>query len=270
MPNFVTVGSGISEFWYPDFAILRRLNWSLLPCNTACNTCHHGVYACLNGSKYQSLHLRFVPLSAMTWCSTGLYAALFLLYIAHGQGVSLSVHSRLRRYTVLHELICQWRADHCCSTSAVRWRHWSLYVVKPPEVERWQSTVVWLCPSPQLNKIGNVRLSDAGVDVSLLDRVRNLGVTPNPLLTVKQQHADKKFARSCFSTFYQMRQLYVRFDDHLLSTRYILLSSAMCLLRASWTIATRSCTAFQLTSISACKCYWMPLHASSLVVCRRL
>jgi len=57
---------------------------------------------------------------------------------------------------------------------------------------------IWLGPVLQLDKVGDV----GGVDISPLDHVRDLGVTLDLLLTMKQ-HADT-VARSCF---YQMRQL---------------------------------------------------------------
>jgi len=61
---------------------------------------------------------------------------------------------------------------------------------------------IWLGPALQLDKVGDVRLCVGGVDISPLDHVRDLRVTLDSLLTMKQ-HADT-VARSCF---YQMRQL---------------------------------------------------------------
>ena len=61
---------------------------------------------------------------------------------------------------------------------------------------------IWLGPALQLDKVGDVRLRVGGVDISPLDHVRDLGVTLDSLLTMKQ-HTDT-VARSCF---YQMRQL---------------------------------------------------------------
>jgi len=57
-------------------------------------------------------------------------------------------------------------------------------------------------PALQLDKVGDVHLRVGGVDISPFDHVRDLGMTLDSLLTMKQ-HADT-IARSCF---YQMRQL---------------------------------------------------------------
>jgi len=44
----------------------------------------------------------------------------------------------------------------------------------------------WLGPALQLDKVGDVRLRVGGVDISPLDHVRDLGVTLDSLLTMKQ------------------------------------------------------------------------------------
>jgi len=45
---------------------------------------------------------------------------------------------------------------------------------------------IWLGPALQLNKVGDVCLRVGGVDISPLDHVRDLGVTLDSLLTMKQ------------------------------------------------------------------------------------
>jgi len=64
---------------------------------------------------------------------------------------------------------------------------------------------IWLGPALQLDKVGDVHLRVGGVDISPLDHVRDLRVTLDSLLTMKQ-HADT-VARSCF---YQMRARQLR------------------------------------------------------------
>jgi len=54
----------------------------------------------------------------------------------------------------------------------------------------------WARPTLQLEKVSDVRLRVGGVDISPLDHVRDLGVTLDSLLTMKQ-HADT-VARRCF------------------------------------------------------------------------
>jgi hypothetical protein len=61
---------------------------------------------------------------------------------------------------------------------------------------------IWLGSPQQLEKVGEVRLTVGGVDVSPLDCVRDLGVTLDSRLTMRQ-HVNV-VARSCF---YQLRQL---------------------------------------------------------------
>jgi hypothetical protein len=81
------------------------------------------------------------------------------------------------------------------------------------DVDRWMSSnrlklnadktqFIWLGSPQQLVKVGHVRLTVGGVDVAPLDSVRDLGVTLDSKLTMKQ-HVDI-VARSCF---YQLRQL---------------------------------------------------------------
>ena len=45
---------------------------------------------------------------------------------------------------------------------------------------------IWLGPALQSDKVGDVRLRVGGVDISPLDHVRDLGVTLDSLLTMKQ------------------------------------------------------------------------------------
>jgi hypothetical protein len=81
------------------------------------------------------------------------------------------------------------------------------------DIDRWMSSnrlklnadktqFIWLGSSQQLKKVEHIRLSVGGVDVVPLDCVRDLGVTLDSKLTMKQ-HVDT-VARSCF---YQLRQL---------------------------------------------------------------
>ena len=90
----------------------------------------------------------------------------------------------------------------CRSTSAVHWRHRLLDVVKTPEVERRQNTVHLVVASTAVGQSRRRSSACWRVDISPLDLVRDLRVTLDSLLTIKQ-HVDT-VARSCF---YQMRQL---------------------------------------------------------------
>ena len=80
-------------------------------------------------------------------------------------------------------------------------------------ISRWMSSnhlklnadktqFIWLGTDQQLTKIGEIRLTVGGVDVAPLDSVRDLGVTLDSQLTMKQ-HVDI-VARTCF---YHLRQL---------------------------------------------------------------
>ena len=81
------------------------------------------------------------------------------------------------------------------------------------DIDRWMSSnrlklnadktqFIWLGSPQQLAKVGSIRLTVGGVDVAPLDSVRDLGVTLDSQLTMKQ-HVDI-VTRSCF---YHLRQL---------------------------------------------------------------
>ena len=118
---------------------------------------------------------------------------LFLLYtadvatIAHGHGVS--VHC----YAVDTQLYASRSAVNDLTTATQLLRCID-------DIDCWMSSnrlklnadktqFIWLGPALQLDKVGDVRLRDGGVDISPLDHVRDLGVTLDSLLTMKQ-HTD--------------------------------------------------------------------------------
>ena len=131
---------------------------------------------------------------------------LFLLYtadvasIAQRHGVSVHAYTDdTQLYASCPAALGQTSAARLlrCIDDISRWMSSNRLKLNPDKTQ-----FIWLGSSQQLEKAGNVRLTVGGVDVSPLDCVRDLGITLDSQLTMKQ-HTDI-VARSCF---YQLRQL---------------------------------------------------------------